>query len=129
MQSWGTRCSPTMTVHMLLSCVRRQACCRELLNITPTCMISNEPWCTHICSTLRYGLWILGHACEYPSFRSFCFSLFTLPSHFFLILLILLLVAGELLWRFISRGFTGVFKGNVVGQHPAELAAVCPGSI
>lgn len=55
MRSWGTRCSPTMIGPMSLSCVRRQDFCREHLNTIPTCTISNELWCTHICSTLRYA--------------------------------------------------------------------------
>lgn len=49
----GTRCSPIMTGPMWLSCVRRQVCCKELLNTTRICTTSNEQWCTHISSILR----------------------------------------------------------------------------
>lgn len=92
MQSWGIRCSHTMTVPMLLSCARRQVCCSGLLNTTPTCMTSNEPWCTHICSTPRYACGcsvtpvktaLSGAAAFYSSFR-WCVKFCSNPPSFLL---------------------------------------------
>lgn len=73
-------------------------------------------------------LWMFGHACEYLSLGSrrfllpppflilpSCLAVSPSPCFLFFLILILFLVAGELLWLFISRRLVGVFKGHVVG--------------
>ena len=35
-------------------------------------------------------------------------------------------VAGELLWLSVGGRLTGVYQGNVTGQHPAEPSSLCP---